>query len=247
MNNFYDSAYSHDWKAIQDIGPMTHTRYRLVLKELPPYLPSGSRIIDIGCGIGTLLSILKKRYPGADLSGIEYSEVAVNSAPPHIRNCIRAGDIVELAPELSTHPYDIVICTEVLEHIPEPSKALDSIVSLLKPGGIALFTVPAGMMYWSSQDTFAGHLRRFKYLEFRNLLTDSGLKIEHCYGWGICFGLIYDRLISTIGPSKVANYDSSHLSKIASRFVFLLLHFDDLFPCRLGFQLVAKARRPSRE
>ena len=162
----YDRLWSQEWRTVQAIGPLTHTRYRLMLREFPASVPPGSRFIDIGCGNGTFLKILSKRYPDALLYGVEYSKEGCRAAPEQIRKFIQVGDIVELAPRLATEPYDIVVCSEVLEHVPDPRQALDAIVSLLKPGGLAVFTVPCGMRYWSKQDEVAGHFRRFEYDEF---------------------------------------------------------------------------------
>jgi SAM-dependent methyltransferase len=239
----YDRLWSQEWQTLQAIGPLTHNRYRLMLRELPPSLPPGSRIIDVGCGNGSFLEILRKRYPEAVLCGVEYSQQGRQAAIDDIRKFIQVGDIVEVAPRLATEPYDIVICTEVLEHLPDPRRALDAIVSLLKPGGLALLTVPGGMRYWSKQDEAAGHYLRFEYDEFASLVNDSGLQIEQHYGWGGPFGLIYYHMISLVGPDRVMRTGDSLLSRIVSKMLLILFRFDDFFCSRYGFQLVTKARR----
>jgi trans-aconitate methyltransferase len=74
--NLYDRLWSQGWQNLQSIGPLTHTRYRLMLRELPASLPKGYRIVDVGCGNGTFLAILRNRYPDAVLCGVEYSQQA---------------------------------------------------------------------------------------------------------------------------------------------------------------------------
>lgn len=238
----YDRLWSQEWQELQKIGPLTHTRYRLMLRELPAHLPANSRIIDVGCGNGTFLAILQERYPQAILCGVEYSQQAKQVAPGHIRKFIQVGDIVELAPKLADQPYDIVVCSEVLEHVPNPNQAIEAIVSLLKPKGLAVFTVPGGMRYWSEQDEVAGHFRRFEYDEFADLLQKSGLQIEHHYGWGGPFGLFYDRIISLVGPQRIMRHGTSFMSTMVAKVLIMLFHIDDLFCSRYGFQLVTRAR-----
>lgn len=51
--NLYDQLWSENWQNLQQIGPLTHSRYRLMLQELPPSVPAETRIIDVGCGNGT--------------------------------------------------------------------------------------------------------------------------------------------------------------------------------------------------
>ena len=70
----YDQLWSQDWQTLQAIGPLNHNRYRLMLRELPHSLPKGSRIIDVGCGRGSFLELLKELFPQAILLGIEYGD-----------------------------------------------------------------------------------------------------------------------------------------------------------------------------
>lgn len=242
--DMYDHLWSQEWQTLQAIGPLHHNRYRLMLREFPISIAPGSRIIDVGCGRGTFLEILRKRYPDAVLCGVEYSQEGCKAASDHIRNCIQIGDILELSPRLAAEPYDIVVCGEVLEHLPDPGRAIDAIVSLLKPGGLAILTVPGGMRYWSKQDEAAGHYRRFEYDEFASLVKDSGLKIERHYGWGGPFGLIYYQMVSFIGPERVMDTNISPLSRFVSKMLQILFHVDDLFCSRYGFQLITRAKCP---
>ena len=185
---------------------------------------------------------MKAQYPQAILSGIEYSQKAQQVAPQQIQKCIQVGDLVELAPKLAAQPYDIVVCSEVLEHLPDLNQALEAIVSLLKPKGLAVFTVPGGMRYWSEQDEVAGHYRRFEYEEFADLLQRNGLQIEHHYGWGGPFSSFYNRMISLVGPQRIMRHGTSLLSTISAKLFMTLFHVDDLFCSRYGFQLVTRAR-----
>jgi 2-polyprenyl-3-methyl-5-hydroxy-6-metoxy-1,4-benzoquinol methylase len=113
-------------------------------------LSNDLRIIDVGCGSGNLLNLISSGFPSASLTGADFSESKINhcrSLYPHIDFTL--GDIYdELNPE-----YDLVLCTEVLEHLLYPHKALKNLVHGLKNRGVVFITVPNGRL-----DSFAGHI-----------------------------------------------------------------------------------------
>jgi SAM-dependent methyltransferase len=250
MNNsdydmeMYDHLWSQQWQNVQDIGPLNHNRYRLMVRELPKSSMEDCSILDLGCGRGAFLSILKNKYPKATLSGIEYSEEGKKSAHPEIRNIIQVGDLYEVAEGLPRNFYDLVICSEVIEHLPEPEPAVDIVFSLLKPGGIALLTVPCNMRYWSKQDEAAGHYRRFGMNEFAYLVTNSGLSVKNNYGWGTFLGLIYYQMVSALGAEKVMKTKVTFMSKIISRFLQFVFRVDDFLVSSQGIQLITVAQKP---
>ena len=99
----------------------------------------GRRVLEIGCGAGHVLRL----FPDAALTGVDVSTVALAAAAANLD-----GYDVALVPDdaetlLSVEGrYDVVICSEVLEHLDRPDQALARIASLLAHGGRALITVP---------------------------------------------------------------------------------------------------------
>jgi SAM-dependent methyltransferase len=223
---------------------MTHTRYRLLSELLPSTVGPNPNIIDIGCGNGTYLAFLKQAFPNADVVGIEPSRAAAAAAPDSIRGAIRIGELLEIAPMLAPKSFDLAICSEVLEHVADPAASLRCIFSLVRPGGHFLVSVPGGMRYWSSQDVVAGHLRRFEFGEFRQLLEANGFEICRYFGWGGPFGFAYDRLVSLVGPERIMKSGDRRTARFFARALTALFRIDDLFESRWGFQLVSSATRP---
>lgn len=113
-------------------------------------LSNDLRIIDVGCGSGNLLNLIASEYPSASLTGTDFSESKIGHCRilyPHID--FKPGDIYdELNPE-----YDLVLCTEVLEHLLYPHTALKNLVHGLESRGVVFITVPNGRL-----DSFAGHI-----------------------------------------------------------------------------------------
>ncbi len=85
-----------------------------------------SSIIDIGCSTGHLINNIKKNYPHINVKGIEYFEFHKSTAPIEIRNDIFLKDIREM---FDVGKFDIVICTEVAEHI-EPNYLVEFLSNL---------------------------------------------------------------------------------------------------------------------
>ena len=110
----------------------------------------GKAIADVGCGIGNLLGHLNKRYSLTEPFGYDFSQVAINYAQKRgIGVNFFQHDIYETLDK----SFDFIFCTEVLEHLLYPAKALSNLISALKPGSGLLITVPNGRL-----DTYAGHI-----------------------------------------------------------------------------------------
>ena len=117
-----------------------HTRLReFHLKRLFPNSPNG-RLLDVGCGLGYLTKALGNDYCCV---GLEYDINALKvNRDADLRNMVH-GHATKLP--FSEKSFDIVICSEVLEHLPEKQdeKVLLEMARVLKPGGHLLVTVPS--------------------------------------------------------------------------------------------------------
>lgn len=97
------------------------------------------KILDAGCGEGFVDRLLVDRFSNIEITGIEFTHEAIeiarrsNPTVDYIQ-----GDICELPFE--TRSFDIVICTEVLEHIPNPDRALKELIRV--SSGYLLISVP---------------------------------------------------------------------------------------------------------
>ncbi|MCO4772029.1 MAG: class I SAM-dependent methyltransferase [Deltaproteobacteria bacterium] len=240
--DFYDQLWDQAWTAQQAVGPLTHNRYRLVLAELDG-LESPGRVLDAGCGSGTLLSLLGARWPDAELHGIELSESAVAAASPALQERIVQGDLMNVARGHEAGSFDLIVCSEVLEHLEEPGEALDVLVGLLRIGGTAVLTVPGGMRHWTRQDDLAGHIQRFEYPAFELLARDAGLEVVSYYGWGGPLSATYYGLASRQDPDDLASSASSPLVSFVGKLLPRLFRLDDAFSGPGRPQLVLRGRR----
>jgi 2-polyprenyl-3-methyl-5-hydroxy-6-metoxy-1,4-benzoquinol methylase len=134
------------------------------------------RIADVGCGIGGLLKALQTRFQPRSLTGFEYSEKALDIARAQVPGAeFCYFDIYEG----SSRRFDVIFCSEVLEHLLHPDKALRNVVGMLAEQGVALVTVPNGRV-----DTFDGHINFWSPESWQIFLEQT------CEGHTIRTGLI---------------------------------------------------------
>src|SRR3989344_2471859 len=109
--------------------------YRIILGVISKYLKKNDNILDIGCGAGSVALFLAKK--GYRVHGIDISKKAIST-------CIESARIlrlknasfeqVDFPNSLPNKKFDVIICTEVLEHLANDNKALYSLFSILKHG-----------------------------------------------------------------------------------------------------------------
>ena len=108
-------------------------------------------VLDVGCGSGHLLAQVRELWPEAHLKGVDFSGKSIDLARRlHPNMAFEQCSIFEL--DRLKDSYDVVLCTEVLEHLERADQALEQLYSACLPGGHVLITVPEGR-----KDTFPGH------------------------------------------------------------------------------------------
>jgi 2-polyprenyl-3-methyl-5-hydroxy-6-metoxy-1,4-benzoquinol methylase len=123
----------------------TRARYDLVvdcLRDLA--LTAEARILDVGCGDGALSGLIRQDL-GRSVTGVDANPLAIELARQAFSRrgleglfkCITGYDTGE--PENS---FDVVVCSDVIEHVQEPLKMLSEILRILRPGGHLVITTP---------------------------------------------------------------------------------------------------------
>ena len=140
--------------------------YRKLIKEAEKTKPG--KILDAGCGEGFTLEKLRKKGIGEYLEGIDSLEEAIEIGKEiHPELNLKTADIYKLP--YADNSFDLVICTEVLEHLRHPEKALEEIRRVTKK--YVILSVP-NEPYFMAANFFRGkNLSRF------------GNDIEHINHW----------------------------------------------------------------
>jgi 2-polyprenyl-3-methyl-5-hydroxy-6-metoxy-1,4-benzoquinol methylase len=127
-------------------------------------------VLDVGCGFGNLLNLISAQYPEASLLGTDFSESKIY----HLKGIYSNIDFkVHNIYDALEGTFDLIICTEVLEHLLYPRKALVRLVEALNSNGKAFITVPNGRL-----DTFNGHIN-FWSLESWNVFLEENIAANY--------------------------------------------------------------------
>jgi len=116
------------------------------LKKTLAAVPAGSRILDAGAGeLQNRLHCGHLEYVSQDFCQYEGQR---GSAPAEgLQSKSWDTSRIDLVSDITAIPasdssFDVILCSEVLEHVPEPTHALDEFARLLKPGGVVILTAP---------------------------------------------------------------------------------------------------------
>jgi SAM-dependent methyltransferase len=139
-------------------------------------------ILDCGCGDGALLSEIAKHIPCGMLHGIDIA----NNVPLHLSGVpiqFQAEDLGRPLPEEMHGLYDLVLCSEVIEHVENDAMVLRNLVNGMAPGGTLLLTTQTGKIYRTEE--FLGHIRHYCPRDLCARIEQNGLRIQKCYvaGW----------------------------------------------------------------
>ena len=139
-----------------------------------PFLQPGMRLLDIGCGPGTITSGLARRVAPGEAIGIDPSTSVIDTARSLSRDAVtglqfEVGDIYR--PRFAEGTFDAIFAHQVLQHLHEPVQALKQIRMLLQEGGI----VGVRDVDWGSTTFYPDNLgmRRFLALYY-DLARRSG-------------------------------------------------------------------------
>ena len=162
---------------MEDVHWWFVARRRIFLTLLDKYVKAKpketSRVLDIGCGTGTMLTYLA-RY--GDAEGIDMDAEAIQYC--HERGLTRVKQAkADLLP-FADDTFELVTALDVIEHIDDDRAALSEALRVLQPGGTLLISVPAYRFLWGRQDDINLHKRRYVASEVRERLTSAGFQVE---------------------------------------------------------------------
>lgn len=181
------------------LGPKHWFRQSLIISEISKIKHSGL-ILDFGCGSGTLLTRLESlgfRGVGLDTSrqAINYFNRQINKSGLKAKITAEVGNEKSLLSRKYRNRLDVIIASEVLEHLNNETTAVKAFYQALKKEGICIVTVPAHPYLWDINDDFSSHYRRYEKEQLTKIFTQAGFKVKKIYYWGFPISFLWHKLI----------------------------------------------------
>ena len=187
-----------------------------------------SKILDVGCGEGRHIFGSLQEYKDVYCVGLDQDIPSLNKCKEGLdffkelntrSTVFMQGSVYKLPFEENS--FDLVICSEVLEHLDDYHAAIDEIYRVLKPGGKFLPSVPSfwpEKICWTLSSGYqrmpGGHVRIFKKRQVINEIIDHGFQYDHAERFhGLHSGYWWLRCLFW------KNQDSNYLVKIYKKFL----------------------------
>jgi 2-polyprenyl-3-methyl-5-hydroxy-6-metoxy-1,4-benzoquinol methylase len=190
-----DPEYGRHYRELYEKHWWWRAREEILVDELQRLVPRSfpQSILDVGCGDGLFFDRLRQF---GEVEGVEPAAALVDPLGPD-RNRITVAPF-----DASFKPgkkYDLILMLDVLEHLDAPEKALRHALSLLKPRGMIVVTVPAFRLLWTYHDQLNEHRTRFTKDSFRRVAVSAGMKIiemRYFFAW-----LFVAKLVARLGET----------------------------------------------
>lgn len=174
--DFYFQRDETEWARL-----LSHQRFVFKLISRRRVIDENSKVFEIGCGSGSLLYYLEKKFH-CQCTGIDINEKAVRIGKERLGLTrlypLSVEEFIDKAPgEL----FDLVIFTEVIEHVADPVGFIDNIKKLMRSNGKLICTVPnrdRAIRLTEEHDVPPHHLTLWDKRSLAYFLGSNGIEIE---------------------------------------------------------------------
>jgi ubiquinone/menaquinone biosynthesis C-methylase UbiE len=161
-------------------------------------IPPGWRVLDVGAGAGRYRNLFSHCQYKAHDFGQEPGTIGVYTTLDY------ESDIVDIpVPDGS---FDAILCTEVLEHVPEPIRAVNEMGRIIRPGGKLILTAPlASLLHQEPFHFYSGYSPHW----YRKFLPEAGFvvsAIEPNQGFFSWYGQETVRLHAYLNPKQTLRF-----------------------------------------
>jgi len=185
-----------DWGDAHHYSPAPRHRRRILLKLIRNI--GFQDCLDAGCAQPFLIDEITRRFgvPGFGCDMSDQTMAANQKVLPKIQ--FRPMDLTKDRWP-GGRQFDLVVCSEVLEHIPNWQQALENLLAMTRR--YLLITVPSGQR--RAMDRMVGHTQHFAGPELRAALEAGNCEILRLFRWGFPVHSLYKRLISSMSPDRL--------------------------------------------
>src|SRR3989344_1284754 len=229
------SKYLEIKDQMSEISPRLFLRTGIIMSNL-----SGEkgRLLDAGCGEGTLLKKFKQK--GFDCVGMDISKKAVEMARKNADVPVYHQTIFDFNKK---EKFNVIIISEVLQYVENDIEFLEKAFDLLSPNGVLIISEPLNVGIETELDKNAGQIRQYSISEIKEKLTRAGFTIENVTVWGWPLIRIFYKFFSSVGESQKDSFKKEKISVLYKFLKFLkyAFLFDNLFNfTKMGVGIIIK-------
>lgn len=228
----YDAHWEFDWDDMVRLGPF-HRHLRRVIFELLEGIEFQT-VLDVGCGRGAFLEMLASQYPLIEFKGVDISSAAVDLA----KREYPGGQfwVMDISKNFVDQQFDLIICSEVLEHIQDDLSALNNIAHMAKK--YLVISTPQGRMRKFEEQV--GHVRNYSSGELQEKVKNAGFQLVKVVEWGFPFySPLYRNFLDLTGARGTTG-DFGLIKRILAQFLHYLFFFNS---SKKGDELFILAKR----
>ncbi len=225
------------WEDSHKYSPAPRHRRRLILKMIKNL--DFSSIMDVGCAQPFLLEYFNNK--GKKLYGCDISSGVIKRNKEYFKEAQFEELDISKEKYKSQDFFDLIVCSEVLEHIDDWKSAVRNLSEMTKK--YLIITVPCGKVH--KIDKMMGHVRHFSDDKLINEIEKNNFKIIKNRKWGFPFHTIYKYAINFLNPEKMYNdytlIQYNHFQIFISNIIYFLFFINDIFLS--GSQLLILAEK----
>jgi hypothetical protein len=237
-----DHNVAANWGNAHRYTPAPRHRRRLLLRIIRRL--EITDMLDAGCAQPFLVEQAIDEF-GIEAHGCDISDEVMRAAEGTVPGAeFRALDLAhEVWP--GDRQFDLVVCSETLEHIPDWTAALANVVRMARR--YVLITVPTGPI--REVDRLMGHHRHYQPRDIVSGLERNGCHVLSVRSWGFPVHSAYRAAVERFGSVKIyesfaEGRDYSSAQKVVSNLLYGLFFVNDAF--RSGTQLIVLAEKDGR-
>lgn len=190
-----EDIHDRSWETRKESDEQVRSKPRIqyTIDTVDRHLTGSERVFDLGCGSGVVGSEILAPNDSIVVDGCDISASALERASSRYRSVYQCN-IDDTDIPVDSDSYDIVLCTDVLEHLLDPEHAFSEIERILVPGGSAFVSVPNFGYLRYRKDALLGrvpsiltderHFQAYSIERIARLAKAAGLFVDSVSGVG---------------------------------------------------------------
>jgi SAM-dependent methyltransferase len=213
-NAAYDEGWQFKWDDMKKFGPFSRHLRRIIKNMIRPL--DFESVLDVGCGQGSFLQELRSEFPRIKPYGIDISSSGIELA----RKRVPEGKfcVLDITNNRLDETCDLVVCSEVLEHIPDDVTALRNLRKMT--GRYLIVSTPQGRMRGFEKQV--GHVRNYAPGELVRKIESVGFTVLSVVEWGFPFYSPLYRSFLDLTGSKGTTGEFGAFRKLTAKLIYWL-------------------------